>query len=230
MSEVAERTLHDRRFPNESAEYRAARERLLEAEIDLRRQTEAVAAQRRALPPGGAIPQDYVFEAAEGPVKLSELFGDKDTLLLYGFMLGPNMDHACPSCTAFIDALDGEMRHIRQQVAIAAVARSPLARFQAHAASRGWRDTRLLSSAANSFHRDYHAETPEGSQRPMMNVFARRDGQIRHAWGSELAYAPADPGQDPRHIDAIWPLWAALDLTPQGRGDFRPKLTYDYRP
>lgn len=228
MSETAERTLHDMHFPNESAEYRAARDRLLEAEIALRRQTEAVAAQRRALPPGGEVPEDYVFEGEEGPVQLSELFGDKDVLLLYGFMFGPRMERACPSCTSFIDALDGEMRHIRQRVAIAVVARSPLPRFKAHAQDRGWRDTRLLSSAGNSFHPDYHAEDAQGSQWPIMNVFARQGGKIRHVWASELAFAPRDPGEDPRHIDGFWPLWGVLDLSPEGRGeDFRPKLSYD---
>ncbi len=227
MSETANRTVHDTRFPNESADYRAARDRLLEAEIALRREAEAVAAQRRALPPGGVVPQDYVFDGENGPVKLSELFGDKQTLLLYGFMYGPAMEKACPSCTSFIDALDGEMRHIRQTAAIAVVARSPLARLKAHAADRGWTDTRLLSSASNSFHADYHAETAEGSQRPIMNVFTRQGGEIRHSWASELAFAPMDPGQHPRHIDMFWPLWATLDLTPQGRGDFNPKLSYD---
>ncbi|MGZ6040527.1 MAG: DUF899 family protein [Phenylobacterium sp.] len=226
MSETAERTIHDVRFPGESAAYRAARDRLLEAEIALRRQTEAVAAQRRALPPGGVVPQDYVFEGEDGPVKLSQLFGDKHTLALYGFMYGPAMDHACPSCTSFIDAMDGEMRHIRQQIAIAVVARSPLPRFQAHAKTRGWTDTCLLSSAANSFHPDYHAETAEGSQRPIMNVFQKTGGEIRHVWSSEMAFAPTDPGQDPRHIDIMWPLWNVLDLTPGGRGDFRPRLDY----
>jgi predicted dithiol-disulfide oxidoreductase (DUF899 family) len=227
MSETAERTLHDIRFPNESDAYRAARDRLLREEMALRRQIEAVAAQRRALPPGGALPQDYVFDGEEGPVRLSELFGDKDVLLLYGFMYGPAMDHACPSCTSIVDALDGEMRHIRRKVAIAVVARSPLARFKAHAQDRGWRDTRLLSSAANSFHPDYHAESPDGSQLPILNVFTRQGGEIRHVWASELAFAPMDPGQDPRHVDFMWPLWAALDVSPEGRGDFRPKLDYD---
>jgi predicted dithiol-disulfide oxidoreductase (DUF899 family) len=227
MLETTERTLHTVRFPGESAEYRAARDRLLEAEIALRRQTEAVAAQRRALPPGGLVTQDYVFAGEAGPVTLSELFGDKEALLLYGFMLGPQMVQACPSCTSIVDALDGEMRHIRQQAAIAVVARSPLPRLIAHARDRGWRDTQLLSSADNSFHRDYHAEDEAGRQRPVMNVFRREGGAIRHAWATELAFTPPDPGQDPRHIDLAWPLWGLLDMSPEGRGEFRPRLSYD---
>ena len=228
MSDAAERALHDIRFPGESAAYRAARDRLLEAEMALRRQAEAVAAQRRALPPGGLVPNDYVFEEGEDarPVRLSQLFGDKRALLLYSFMYGPAMERACPSCTSMMDALDGDIPHIVQRVAIAAVARSPVARFRAHAADRGWRNVRLLSSARNSYHSDYHGEDAEGRQRPILNVFTRGDDGIRHAWASELAWAPHDPGQDARHIDLIWPLWAALDFTPEGRGDFRPSLDY----
>src|ERR1700753_3901363 len=77
------------RFPNESAEYRAARNALLVEEIELRRRIERVAAQRRALPPGGEAPKDLEFVAESGPVRLSEMFGDKDTLLVYSMMFGP---------------------------------------------------------------------------------------------------------------------------------------------
>src|SRR5688572_23913389 len=107
MSETVTRTLHDVRFPGETADYRAARNRLLQSEIALRRQTEAVAAQRRALPPGGVVPEDYSFAAADGPVKLSELFGARSVLALYSFMYGPLMERACPACTSILDGLEG---------------------------------------------------------------------------------------------------------------------------
>lgn len=227
MNAVANTSLHDKRFPGEDAAYRAARDELLLAELELRRQDERVAALRRALPPGG-LAKDYVFEeGGDGrPVKLSELFGDKETLLLYSYMYGPKMERPCPSCSSMLDGLDGQATHISQRVALAVVARSPIARIMAAGAERGWRNLRLISSANNSYHGDYHSETAEGSQRPIMNVFSRRGGEIRHTWASELAFAPMDPGQDPRHIDQIWPLWNALDLTPEGRGDFNPKLSY----
>jgi predicted dithiol-disulfide oxidoreductase (DUF899 family) len=77
-------------FPGESAEYREARNRLLELdqEAELRRATEAVAAAGRTLPPGGVVPQDYVFQGAGAdalPVdlRLSELFTPgKDSLVM----------------------------------------------------------------------------------------------------------------------------------------------------
>jgi predicted dithiol-disulfide oxidoreductase (DUF899 family) len=230
MSDPTAHTIHDIRFPNESAEYRAARNRLLEAEMALRRQIEAVAAQRRALPPGGTIREDYVFEEGDDarPVRLSELFGEKSVLLLYSYMFGPAMAQPCPSCTSILDSLDGAAPHIGQRAAIAAVARSPIARFLAFARERGWSRLRLLSSASNSYHPDYRGEDEKGSQWPILNVFVRNPaGEIRHSYATELAFAPKDPGQDPRHVDAIWPIWGALDLSPEGRGaDTRPKLSY----
>lgn len=212
------------RLPAESAEYRAAREWLLDAEIELRRRTEAVAALRRELPPGGA-PEDYQFEAAEGPVRLSELFAPHDTLVLYSFMFGPRMARPCPSCTSILDSLDGAARHLSERVSLAVVARSPLGRIEAFARERGWRHLRLVSSEGNTYNRDYLAETEDGSQLPMLNVFTRRGGEIRHFWGSELLQAPWDPGQEPRHVDSIWPIWNVLDVTPGGRGaDWGPSL------
>jgi predicted dithiol-disulfide oxidoreductase (DUF899 family) len=222
-------------FPGESAEYRAARDRLLEQEAELRRLTEAVAAARRELPPGGAVPVDYVFQeaVADGTptdVRLSELFArGKDTLAIYNFMFprATDEDLPCPSCTQFLDSFDGAAEHIGQRVNLAVVAKAPLPRILAHAEERGWRRMRLLSSAANTYNGDYLGESANGSQLPMLNLF-RRDGEaIRHFWGSELLYAPTEPGQDPRHSDTIDPVWNLFDFAPEGRGtDWYPQLSY----
>jgi predicted dithiol-disulfide oxidoreductase (DUF899 family) len=219
---------HQARFPNESAEYRRARNSLLDAEITLRRQIEAVAAQRRALPPGGAVPEDYMFEEGEDarPIRMSELFTGKPTLIAYSFMYGPKMDHACPNCTSILDALDGETRHVTQRASLVVIAKSPIARIIGHAKQRGWRNLRLLSSALNSYNADYHGENAKGEQTSMLNVFTLREGRILHNFGTEMHDGPSDPGQDPRHVDSIWPLWSLLDFTPEGRGDFHPKLQY----
>ena len=231
--------LHDVRFPGESDEYRRARNELLAAEIDLRRQSEAVAAKRRGLPLGGEVPTDYGFEelagAADAPrtVRLSELFEDgKDTLFLYSFMFRPGerglpLEVACPSCTSIIDAVDGEAPHIERRRSLAGAAKVPIQQFREHARSRGWRNVRLLSSGNSTYNNDYRSEAPDGSQLPIATVFVRRDGRIHHFWSSELFFAPTDPGQNPRHVDFIWPLWAVLDRTPEGRGsDWGPELKY----
>jgi len=238
-------------FPGESTEYRAARDRLLEQEIELRRTMEAVAAARRRLPPGGVVPQDYVFQG-QGPdgdptdVRLSELFAPgRDSLVIYSMMfprdpgderpgpqggrtaLLPIVEGPCPSCTALLDQLDGAAEHVSQRINFAAAGKAPLSRILAFAEERGWRRLRLLSSAGSTYNRDYLAETAEGHQRPMLNVFHRDGETIRHFWGSELFYAPTDPGQDPRHVGTIEPLWNLYDLTPEGRGtDWNEQLTY----
>lgn len=217
------------KFPNEPKPYRAARNRLLRAEIALRRQVEKVAAMRRKLPAGGKLPQDYLFEEGEPArrVKLSELFGDRDTLVAYSFMYGPNMAKACPMCTSMLDGLDGNAPHIAQRTNLVVIAKSPLARVLEFARGRGWSNLRLLSSAGNDYNRDYRGEGPDGAQWPMLNVFVRRRGAIRHFYGTELLFAKAEPGQNNRHVDMLWPLWNLLDFTPEGRGrDWYPKLQY----
>ncbi|HEX6310048.1 MAG TPA: DUF899 family protein [Acidimicrobiia bacterium] len=223
-------------FPGESAEYRAARDRLLEQERELRRVTEAVAAARRELPMGGAVPEDYVFEGegadgAPARVRLSELFAPgKDTLFVYNMMFprAPDEDLPCPSCTQFLDSFDGVAEHAEQRINVAVVVKTALPRVVEHAERRGWRRLRLLSSAENTFNHDYHGETPDGAQQlPMLNVFHRDGDTVRHFWGSELLYEPSEPGQDPRHGETIDPLWNLFDFTPEGRGtDWYPSLSY----
>src|SRR5262245_57545403 len=89
----------DVRFPNESAEYRAARTALLAEEIALRRQLERVAAMRRALPRGGDVTRDYRFIDENGAtVSLAELFGQHDSLIAYFWMFGPERARPCPMC------------------------------------------------------------------------------------------------------------------------------------
>src|SRR6266851_4150085 len=147
-------SLHPMRFPGESDKYRDARDELLEAEIDLRRRSEEVAAQRRRLPLGGLLAEDYVFE--EGPrdlrapesvkqVRFSQLFEPgKDTLVVYSFMYGPQMEKPCPMCTSMLDGLDGQAPHITQRVNLVVAAKSPIRRIREHARERGWTRFRLV--------------------------------------------------------------------------------------
>ncbi|HTH68035.1 MAG TPA: DUF899 family protein [Rhodanobacter sp.] len=145
-------------------------------------------------------------------------------------MFGPAMAQPCPSCSSILDALDGEMPHLRQRINVAVVAKSPIQRIRHFARERGWRQLHLLSCAHNTYSSDYHGETADGRQMPALNVFMRRDGNIHHTWCSELMFVPSEPGQDPRHVDLIWPLWNLLDCTPEGRGaDWRPSLWYGER-
>jgi predicted dithiol-disulfide oxidoreductase (DUF899 family) len=234
------------RFPGESTAYREARDRLLEREIELRRSMEAVAEARRELPPGGPVPEDYVFAGAEGEVRMSELFAPgKDSLVIYSFMFprdssddrpGPETGKAaslplhegpCPSCVALLDQLDAAMRHGGEHVNFAAVAKAPIEFVADFGEQRGWQWLRLLSSAANTYNRDYLGETESGAQIPTLNVFHRDGETIRHFWATELMFAPADPGQHPRHVGTLEPVWNLFDLLPEGRpADWDEQLSY----
>jgi predicted dithiol-disulfide oxidoreductase (DUF899 family) len=234
-------------FPNESAEYRVARNALLDAEIALRHQLEAVAALRRAMPPGGEVPENYLFERIGADlrvekVRLSELFGDHPSILLYSFMYGPECDEPCTGCTHTLDGWDGSVFHADQRFPTYVVAKSPIARLEALAHQRGWQNLKLLSATGNSYSHDYYGDTTKFGpamraerdyepgknwDQPMYNVFTKgADGTIRHFWGSEMLYAKEEPGQDHRAGDLVDPVWGLLDMSPEGRGDFFPKLNY----
>ena len=221
-------SMHSMRYPGESAAYRAVRDELLAAEIELRRKTAEVAALRRKLPPGGPVPEDYVFDSPAGKVRLSGLFKKPEaSLVIYSYMYGPDVAQPCPMCTCMLDGLDGQAPHILQRINLAVVAKSPLPRILEFAKARGWRNLPLLSSVGNSYNRDYFAEDDKGAQGSTLNVFARKDGVTRHTFATELAFAPRDPGQHPRHVDSIWPVWNIFDLAPEGRGtDWFPSLNY----
>lgn len=217
------------RFPNESDAYRRARQALLAEEIELRRHIERVAEQRRALPPGGEVTGDYRFEGEAGPIDFAGLFGDKQTLVVYSYMFGPQRARPCPMCTSLLSAWDGEARDMDQRIALAVVARSPIERLVDFKRERGWRALRLYSDTDGAYSRDYFGIDADGGDgdQAAFNVFTRRDGVIRHFWSGEMGFESADPGQDPRGAPDLMPLWTVLDCTPEGRGtDWYPKLDY----
>ena len=212
-------------LPNESEAYRQARNALLAEEIELRRHIERVAAQRRALPPGGPVLDHFTFEGEDGPVTFAGLFGDKQTLAVYSFMYGPQRQRPCPMCTSLLAAWDGAARNLHQRIALAVVARSPIQRIVDFKHERGWQNLRLYSDPSGDYTRTY--VSPEDADMPALHLFTRRDGTIRHFWSGEMSPETADPGQDPRGAPDIDPLWVMLDLTPEGRGgDWYPSLDY----
>ena len=212
-------------FPNESAAYRAARNRLLTAELELRRSIERVAAERRALPDGGLVPRDYTFTGEQGPVSFSALFGDRQTLMVYSMMFGPQRQRPCPMCTSFLSTWNGTAINLRQQAAIVVTARSPIERILDFRREREWKNLPVVSDSTGDYTRTY--VNADDADVPGFSIFTRRDGVIRHFWTGEFSGAMSDPGQDPRGAPDIDLLWTMLDLTPAGRGkDWYPKLAY----
>jgi predicted dithiol-disulfide oxidoreductase (DUF899 family) len=212
-------------YPNESADYRAARNELIVEEIELRRHLERVASQRRALPAGGEIPQDFLLDSETGPLRFSSLFGDKQTLVIYSMMYGPQRKAPCPMCTSFLNAWNGIAVNLRQRVAVAVTARSPIKRLIDYKNQRGFSNLPFISDESGEYTRTY--VNPKDADVPGFSIFSRRDGIIRHFYSGEMSGPMADPGQDPRGAPDLDPLWLMLDLTPEGRGtNWYPTLDY----
>ena len=181
------------RYPNESKEYRDARDSLLQDEQELIDKVKSVAAKRRSLPLGGELKEDYVFKWANDgkvgqSVKFSELFGDKNTLLLYSFMYGPNWDNPCPSCTSLVDGFDRTSYQVTRHAAFVAIAKAPAERINAWANERGWSQIALVSGYNSMYQADYKCQgESDDMQLPVMHVFRRHAGEIFHFWGTELS-------------------------------------------
>ena len=223
-SELAEKSAKP--YPNDSAEYRAARTALLIEEIELRRHIERVAKQRRALPLGGEAPR-YTFLDEQGTtIGLADMFGRHDTLVTYFWMYGPERERPCPMCTALLGSLDIPAVDLEQRVAFAVIGRSPVARQLAFARERGWRNLKFYQCVSDDFPTDYRGLAPDGSEWPALDVWKREDDKIFHFWAGESGET-ADAGQDPHGAPDPMPLWIILDLTPEGRGtNWYPKLEY----
>ncbi len=204
------------RYPNESPEYRQARDKLLEEERALVEKVRAVAELRRRLPIGGALKEDYEFTWANDgkigdKVRLSELFGDKPTLILYNFMYGPGWDNPCPSCTSLMDGFDRSAYQVSADAAFCGIAKAPAEKINAWAKTRGWSQINLVSGFGTTYQADYRCQGDNDEmQWPILHVFRKIDEQIFHFWGSEL---------QGNHVDTVWPYWNLMDFTPEGRPD-----------
>lgn len=202
-------------YPNESAEYRQRRNELAAEEADLIRRVKAVAAQRRELPSGGLLKEDYLFTWAtndriDEPVNFSELFGTHDSLLIYSFMYGADWDNPCPSCTSIVDGLDRTAYSVTQDAALVVIGKAPARKINAWAQQRGWTNVDLISGYDCTFQADYGCQLNDDRQFPKINVFRKENDSIFHFWGSEI------PDND---IDMIWTYWNLMDLMPEGRPD-----------
>jgi len=212
------------RYPNESFEYRQQRDALAAEEEELIRRVKAVAEQRRQLPLGGELKEDYAFTWATDDklgrsIRFSELFGSKDTLLLYSFMYGPSWDNPCPSCTSIVDGFDRMAEQVGYDAAFVVVGKAPAQRINDWAGKRGWSQIDLISGRDCTYQADYGCQRDDERQFPKMNVFKNVDGTIFHFWGSEI------PDND---IDMVWPYWNLMDLTPAGRPE-RPSPPQNFR-
>lgn len=207
------------------AEWLTARLALLDQEKRLTRLRDTVTRQRQDLP-WVPVEQHYVFDTPEGPQTLADLFGNHDQLVLYHFMFGPDWGEGCPSCSFWMDALDGVVVHLaHRDVGFVAVSRAPLANLERYRARMGW-SFRWVSSAGSTFNHDYKVSftddqqrdgatynfapiAPLGPEMPGMSVFAKDDtGVVHHTYST---YA--------RGLDPLNSGYQILDLVPRGRDE-----------
>jgi predicted dithiol-disulfide oxidoreductase (DUF899 family) len=223
-------------WPSQANEdYRAARRALAQAEISLRDEAEAVAAQRRALPPGPVLPE-YTFtegprdlhaDGGSTPVTLTELFGEHDQLVVYHLMFHPEDDAACPMCSMWVDGFRGVAQHLTRRAAFAVIAKAPVRELRAWGRHRGWQGLRLVSAFEQpAFLTDLGVEGSRGGQFPAVSVFTRDDELVRHSYTQSADF----PDRTGRGIDLLCPVWSVLDLLRSGRGEWLPDNTYPVAP
>jgi predicted dithiol-disulfide oxidoreductase (DUF899 family) len=218
---------------NESENYRKIREELFDAELALREQRERVAELRRKLPLDTSV-KDYVFHEGpadldqDGPiseVRLSELFTNPDeALVVYQYMFGGAQTTPCTMCTLWVDGFNGIGHHLQQRLNFAIVAQAGINELRQWARSRDWRKLRLISCAGTDFKADFHFGDAAGAQWPGVSAFSRSpDGPVKHFYSGS---AIMEDSTRHRGIDLLTPFWNILDLTPDGRKEWMPKLAY----
>jgi predicted dithiol-disulfide oxidoreductase (DUF899 family) len=205
--------------------YATKREELLDAELELMRHRERVAALRRGLPLEPV--DDYVFvDAKDGrEVRLSELItAPGRSLILYHYMYGKSQAEPCPMCSMWIDGYNAIAHHVRQRADFVVLAAADVDQLRDVASRRGWTNIRLLSAGTSTFKKDFGSEDDNGGQIESVSVFTRADDDtVRHFYTGS---AELGPGVRERGIDLLSPVWHLFDLTPEGRGDWYPSLSY----
>jgi len=207
--------------------YKTARADLLDAEKALRDQAEAVAAMRRNLPADTLVTKDYTFtemvDGAPQTVKLSDLFGARDTLMVAHYMWAPKSDAPCPMCSMWTASYNAVQKHLNQRTSFVVAAKKDAGTLSGFAQEKGWTDTRFVSTGGTSFNRDFGMEDADENQDPGVSVFTRdTDGTIRHFYTISAIMGP----DSYRGMDLTSPVWNYFDLLPHGRGDFMPKFAY----
>ena len=204
----------------------AARKAHLAEEKVFTRARDALSRKRRELP-WEKVEKTYVFDGPNGKETLADLFGGKSQLIVYHFMLGPDWDEGCKSCSLLADHFDGSVVHLAQRdVAFVVVSRAPLAQIEKFKRRMGWR-FKWVSSFGNDFNFDYQVSaTPEekakgeafynyqvttfpSDERPGTSVFCKNEaGDVFHTYSS---YG--------RGLDILIGAYNFLDLAPKGRDE-----------
>lgn len=153
---------------------------------------------------------DYEFITGDGPVRLSQLFGDKDTLIAIH-----NMGKSCPACTMWADGYNGLVQHLQSRAAFVVTTPDDAKTQAEFAASRGWH-FRMVSHQGSDFAADMGYRNPETQGwLPGISVFQRKDGRIVRVSDQRLG-----PGDD------FCSVYHFFDMIPEGPAGWRPRFAY----
>lgn len=207
-----------------AAEWRQARVELLAAEKELTRARDSIAARRRSLP-WVRVDAGYRFKTNDGERTLLQLFGPHSQLIVYHFMMGPDWDEGCPSCSFWTDSWNGAHVHLAaRDVSFVMASRAPLAAIESYRERMGW-SVPWISSLGSSFNFDFGVSFDDsqrtsgalynygwsehpGEEAPGLSVFAREGDDVFHTYS---CYA--------RGLDALNTTYQLLDLAPKGRDE-----------
>jgi predicted dithiol-disulfide oxidoreductase (DUF899 family) len=233
-------------------EWLKARVDLLAAEKELTHRSDAVAAQRQALP-WVRVDKEYTFETDAGGASLKDLFQGRSQLLVYHFMFGPDYKAGCPSCSAIADGFNGITTHLaHHDVMLWTVSRAPLAKLHDYKRRMGW-SFPWASSAGSDFNADFNVYFTEQQRLTGSIEYNYRRGghamdktnfpepvkQFAATCGTDApTYVQDRPGVSAfvledgalyhtysayaRGVDGIWNMYSWLDRAPKGRNEQGP--------
>ena len=214
-------------------EWLKARTALLQKERAFTRLRDALTRQIRELP-WVRVDKPYWFEGPDGRESLGDLFGRHHQLLVYHFMLGPDWEQGCKSCSFWADNFQGIPIHLaHRDVSFVTISRAPLHTIKRFRQRMGW-TFKWVSSFGSDFNFDFHVSFTEdeiaagkafynyratgevADEMPGVSAFYKDGTEIFHTYST---YA--------RGLDLLNGAYNYLDLVPKGR-DERPESTMEW--
>lgn len=152
--------------------------------------------------------ENYTFATTDGPVRLGDLFGDKDTLFVIH-----NMGASCRFCTLWADGFNGVLPHLENRAAFVISSPDSPDQQRKFKDSRGWK-FRMVSHQGSNFAAEMGYRANERFQ-PGVSVFKKQKGEIVRV---------SDQGLGPH--DDFCSVWHFFDMLPEGAGDWSPQYKY----
>ncbi|MBL4587470.1 MAG: DUF899 family protein [Flavobacteriales bacterium] len=182
--------------------------RVFDLEAEIAEKKKELRKLRAEIPPTEV--SDYTFEDNLGEeVKLSELFGDKNELILIS-----NMGKSCAYCTLWADNFNGIVKPLNDRAAFAVVSPDSPQVQKEFAASRDWKFL-MASHLNNNWAIDFGFQGEDHILPGVASFTKDESGKI--FFHSKAFFGPGDN---------YCSMWDFIDLLPKGVDGWMPK--YDY--